>query len=79
MHHNGEMKPKKPTGRHKVDRLTITLRRGQRKLLEAIAERNHVSLAFAVRHALDSFVGQHKDAQIPLQFPKLPLTTEEKI
>ena len=61
------------------DRLTITLRLGQRRLLEAIADRNHVSLAFAVRYAVDSFVDQYKDGQIPLEFPKFPLTTGEQV
>ena len=69
--------PQESVGKQHGDRLTITLRPGQRKLLEAIAERNHVSLAFAVRYAVDSFVDQHKDDQIPLQFPKFPLSTGE--
>gem|GEM_PF-1410924 len=69
---------KKSLEKQHGDRLTITLRPGQRRLLEAIAERNHVSLAFAVRYAVDSFVDQHKNNQIPLQFPKLALTNAEK-
>jgi len=53
------------------DRLTVSLRSGQRKVLEAIALENHVSLAFAVRYALDAFLDQHKGGQLKLKFPRL--------
>ena len=58
--------------KNQSSRLTITLRQRQRKTLEAIAGKNHVSLAFAIRYALDLFAAQHKDDQLPLQFPRIP-------
>jgi len=50
----------------KQPRLTITLGQGQREALQAIAERNHTTLAFIVRHALDKFIEEHREKQMRL-------------
>ena len=51
------------------ERLTISLGAGQRKELETIAQTNHASLAFVIRHALNHFVVEHKDKQLRLNLP----------
>jgi hypothetical protein len=51
-----------------IDRLTITLREGQRHLLQVFADSNHVSVAFVVRYALDRFVAEHASKQLPFDF-----------
>jgi len=50
-------------------RLTITLGPGQREALEAIAARNHATLAFVVRYALTEFIESHECSRLPLLFP----------
>ena len=47
-------------------RLTITLGQGQREALIAIADRNHTTLAFIVRYALDRFIEEHRQKQLRL-------------
>lgn len=54
-------------------RLTISLGEGQRRDLEAIAETNHTSLAFVIRHALNHFILEHKDKQLHLNLLHLNL------
>lgn len=51
------------------DRLTISLGKGQRELLEAIAATNRTSLAYIVRYALEKFAEENKDKQLQLTFP----------
>jgi hypothetical protein len=51
-----------------ADRLTITLRQGQRRLLQEFADRNHVSVAFVIRYALDRFVEEYANKQLPFDF-----------
>lgn len=48
----------------KLPRLTITLGQGQREALQAIADRNHTTLAFLVRYALDRFIEEHCQKQL---------------
>lgn len=43
----------KSKNNEKLDRITITLGKGQRELLQTIADRNHATQAFVVRYALD--------------------------
>jgi hypothetical protein len=50
-------------------RLTISLGKGQRALLEDIAEKNHTSLAFILRYALERFTAENRDKQLPLELP----------
>ena len=50
-------------------RLTISLGEGQRQELEAIAQTNHSSLAFVIRHALNHYITEHKDKQLRLNLP----------
>jgi len=50
-------------------RLTISLGKTQRQELEAIAQTNHSSLAFVIRHALNHFIVENKDKQLRLNFP----------
>jgi len=50
----------------KLPRLTITLREGQREALESIADRNHTTLAFVVRYALDRFIEEHPQKELRL-------------
>ena len=57
----------KKTSVDKLPRLTITLGQGQREALEAIAQRNHTTLSFIVRHALDRFVEEQKQKQFRLE------------
>ena len=52
------------------DRLTITLKAGQRELLESIAEKNGTSLAYILRYALEKFAEENKDKQLQLTFPR---------
>jgi hypothetical protein len=58
-------KPKKKIS----DRLTISLGPGQREALQAIAETNRTSLAFVLRYALERFIAENQDKQLPLAFP----------
>jgi hypothetical protein len=51
-------------------RLTISLGERQRQELEAIAQTNHSSLAFVIRHALNHFIVEHKDKQLRLNIPE---------
>jgi hypothetical protein len=51
------------------DRLTISLGPGQRGALQAIADTNRTSLAFVLRYALEKFIAENKDKQLPLAFP----------
>jgi hypothetical protein len=60
---------KRKSKRQIRNRLTISLGRGQRKLLEEIAEKNHASLAYILRYALERFAVENKDRQLPLEFP----------
>ena len=48
----------------KLPRLTITLGQGQREALQTIANRNHTTLAFLVRYALDRFIEEHCQKQL---------------
>jgi predicted transcriptional regulator len=57
----------KKTSVDKLPRLTITLGRGQREALEAIAQRNHTTLSFIVRHALARFVEEQKQKQFRVE------------
>jgi len=54
-----------------ADRLTVSLAKGQRQSLEAIADRNAATLAFVVRCALTQFIDLHRDRQLQLQFAHL--------
>lgn len=54
------------TSLEKLPRLTITLGQGQREALQAIADRNHTTLAFIVRYALDHFIEEHPQKQLHL-------------
>jgi predicted transcriptional regulator len=47
----------------------VSLSPDQRRILEAIAKRNHTSLAFVVRYALEKFVSENQDKQLNLVFP----------
>jgi hypothetical protein len=47
----------------KLPRLTITLGEGQYEALTAIADRNHTTLAFIVRYALDRFIEEQRQKQ----------------
>ena len=53
----------KTTPIEKPPRLTITLGQGQREALEAIADRNHTTLAFVIRYALGRFIEDHSQKQ----------------
>lgn len=50
----------------KLPRLTITLGQGQREVLQAIAARNHTTLAFLIRYALDRFIEEHRQKRLRL-------------
>ena len=50
----------------KLPRLTITLGQGQREVLQTIASRNHTTLAFLIRYALDRFIEEHRQKQFRL-------------
>lgn len=52
---------------NKPPRLTITLGQGQREALVAIADRNHTTLAFIVRYALDRFIEEQRQKQLRLE------------
>lgn len=52
----------------KPDRLSVTLGSGQRKALEAFADRNDASLAFVIRYALNLFIEEHGQRQLRLEF-----------
>jgi hypothetical protein len=60
--------PKKKQKHIEAGRLTITLRPGQRRLLQQFADRNHVSVAFVIRYALDRFVEEYANKQLPFDF-----------
>ena len=51
----------------KLPRLTITLGEGQREALVAIADRNHTTLAFIVRYALDRLIEEQRKRQLRLE------------
>jgi len=51
----------------KLPRLTITLGEGQREALMAIADRNHTTLAFIVRYALERFIEEQRQKQLRLE------------
>jgi len=51
-------------------RLTVTLAPGQRKVLEAIAARNHAALAYVVRYALTEFIEVNRDRKLRLSVPE---------
>ena len=57
----------KKTSVDRLPRLTITLGQGQREALEAIAQRNHTTLAFVIRYALSRFVEEHGQKQYRLE------------
>lgn len=57
----------KNTSVDKLPRLTITLGEGQREVLMAIADRNHTTLAFIVRYALDRFIEEQRQKQLRLE------------
>ena len=57
----------KNTSVDKPSRLTLTLGQGQREALVAIADRNHTTLAFIVRYALDRFIEEHRQKQLRLE------------
>lgn len=65
------MRQKRRVASDSTNRLTVSLAPGQREALEAVAQQNHVKLAFVVRYALAEFIRQHRDKQIRLEFPKL--------
>lgn len=50
-------------------RLTVTLGRGQRAALEAVATQNGTTLAFVVRYALSRFIEEHREDRLSLRFP----------
>lgn len=56
----------KNTSVDKPPRLTITLGRGQREALQAIADRNNTKLAFIVRYALDRLIEEQRQKQLRL-------------
>jgi hypothetical protein len=60
---------KRKSKRRIASRLTISLGKGQRELLQEIAEKNHTSLAYVLRYALEKFAAENKDARLPLEFP----------
>ena len=51
-------------------RLSVTLTAAQRKALQAIADRNHTSVTYVIRYALDGFIKDAKDKQLRLRFPE---------
>jgi len=57
----------KNTSIGKLPRLTITLGEGQREALMTIVERNHTTLAFIVRYALDRFIEEQRQKQLRLE------------
>lgn len=60
----------RPTKRERADdRFTVSFAPGQRKTLGDIANLNHTTLAHVVRFALNYFIAEHRDKQIPLRFP----------
>ena len=50
--------------KRKPSRLTITFRPGQRKALQAIADKSYLSLAHVIRYALDQFISQGEGPRI---------------
>lgn len=58
----------KTGNRPSSDRITISLGEGQREALEEISDRNGVGLSFVVRHAIEHFLDQNRDRQLPLDF-----------
>ncbi len=51
----------------KSSRLTISLGSGQREALQAIAERNHTTLAFLIRYSINRFIAESKQKQLMLE------------
>ena len=55
------------TSKEKLPRLTVTLGKGQREALQAIADRNNTKLAFLVRYALGRFIEEYREKQFRLE------------
>ena len=55
--------------RTSADGVTVALRKGQRRALQAIADGNGAPLAFVVRYALIQFIREDTDGQLHLRFP----------
>jgi hypothetical protein len=53
-----------------VDRITVTLAKGQCDVLERIAKRNGTTLAFVVRYAVKQLVQSSDSGQLKLEFPR---------
>jgi hypothetical protein len=51
-------------------RLSVTLTAAQRKAMQAIADRNHTSIAYVIRYALDGFIKGAKDKRLTLHLPE---------
>lgn len=51
-----------------VVRVTASLSRKQEAVLKELATRHKVSVAWLVRYAVDQFIEQGSDAQLPLDF-----------
>ncbi len=52
------------------ERLSVTLTAAQRRALQAIANRNHTSVAYVIRYALDGFIKGAKDKRLTLRLPE---------
>ncbi len=50
----------------KLPRVTITLGKGQREALQAIANRNHTNIAFLVRYAVGRFIEEQQQKNLRL-------------
>ena len=57
----------KKTSVGKSPRITITLGKGQREVLQAIADRNHTTQAFLVRYAVDRLIEDLRQKQLRLE------------
>jgi hypothetical protein len=57
----------KDTSVDKLPRLTVTLGHEQKEILRAIADRNHTTVAFLIRYALDRFITEHQQEQLRLK------------
>ena len=57
-------------------RLSVTLTAAQRRALQAIADKNHTSVAYVMRYALDQFIAENRDRQLRLSFPDVAPTEE---
>jgi hypothetical protein len=49
-------------------RLTISFKTKQLEVLEALANKNNVSLSWLVRQAVNEFEAKHQGPQLPLDF-----------